>query len=77
MGLPQRLSWLKKSACNVGDTGDASLIPMSGRSPGQGNGNPLQYFLLEKSHGKRILAGYGPKGHKESDETEHTRTYTK
>ena len=30
----------KESACNAGDPG---LIPGSGRSPGAGNGNPLQY----------------------------------
>ena len=34
----------KKSACNAGDLG---LIPGSGRSPGEGNGNPLQYSCLE------------------------------
>ena len=34
----------KESACNVGDTG---LIPGSGRSSGEGNGNPLQYSCLE------------------------------
>ena len=34
----------KESARNVGDTG---LIPESGRSPGEGNGNPLQYSCLE------------------------------
>ena len=34
----------KASACNVGDPG---LIPGSGRSPGEGNGNPLQYSCLE------------------------------
>ena len=28
-------------------TGDAGLIPESERSPGEGNGNPLQYFCLE------------------------------
>ena len=39
----------KESACNSGDTGDTSLIPGSGRSPGEGNGNPLQYSCLEKS----------------------------
>ena len=32
------------SACNAGDLG---LIPGSGRSPGEGNGNPLQYSCLE------------------------------
>ena len=39
------LRWLssKESACNAGDTaGAAGLIPESGRSPGGGNGNPLQ-----------------------------------
>ena len=33
----------KESACNKGDTGDLGLIPRLGRSPGGGNGNPLQY----------------------------------
>ena len=39
----------KESACNAGDTGDMSLIPGSGISPGGGNDNPLQYFCL-KNH---------------------------
>ena len=34
----------KESAHNAGDQG---LIPGSGRSPGEGNGNPLQYSCLE------------------------------
>jgi len=33
----------EKYACNVVDTGDASSIPESGRSSGEGNGNPVQY----------------------------------
>ena len=33
---------------NAEDSRDASLIPESGRSPGGGHGNPLQYFCLEK-----------------------------
>jgi len=37
-------SEVKVSAWNVGDPG---LIPGSGRSPGEGNGNPLQYSCLE------------------------------
>ena len=36
----------KVSACNAGDLG---LIPSSGKSPGEGNGNPLQYSCLENS----------------------------
>ena len=31
----------KESACNAGDTGDAGSIPALGRSPGEGNDNPL------------------------------------
>ena len=34
----------KESACNAGDLG---LVPGLGRSPGEGNGNPLQYSCLE------------------------------
>ena len=34
----------KASTCNAGDMGS---IPGSGRSPGEGNGNPLQYSCLE------------------------------
>ena len=34
----------KESACN---SGDPSSIPRLGRLPGEGNGNPLQYFCLE------------------------------
>ena len=34
----------KKFACNVGDL---ALVPGSGRSPGGGHGNPLQYLCLE------------------------------
>ena len=49
------VSVVKNPSANVGDLG---LIPESGRSPGEGNGNPLQYFCL---------VGYNPLGHKESD----------
>ena len=40
MGLPQWLSG-KESVCNAGVTGVASSIPVLGRSPGGGHGNPL------------------------------------
>ena len=45
-GLPWCLRWLKKkkSASNAGDSG---LIPGLGRSPGEGDGYPLQYSCLE------------------------------
>ena len=41
-------SEVKVSACNVGDLGS---IPGSGISPGEGNGNPLQYSCLENPMG--------------------------
>ena len=43
LGFPGS-SAVKVSACNAGDLG---LIPGLGRSPGEGNGNPLQYSCLE------------------------------
>ena len=66
----------KESACNVGDLGS---IPGSRRSPGEGNGNPLQYSCLENTvdqgfciedRRSRSLAGYSQWDCKESDMTE-------
>ena len=57
----------KASAYNVGDLGS---IAGSGRSSGEGNGNPLQYSSPENPHGQRCLEGYSPWGHKELDMTE-------
>ena len=47
---------------------DLGLIPVSGRSPGEGNGNPFQYS--EEFHGQRSLAGYFPWNCKELDTAE-------
>ena len=44
--------------------GDAGLIPGPGRSPGGGNGSPLQCSCWDHSHGQRSLAGYSPWDHK-------------
>ena len=55
------------------NTGDSGSIPGSGRSLGEGNGNPLQYSCLGNPTDKRSLAGYRPKGHKEPDTTEATK----
>ena len=57
---------------NAGDIRDVGSIPGSGRSPGGGHGNPLQYFCLENAHRQRNLAGYSPQNHIESDTTEAT-----
>ena len=46
----------RESACSMGNPGS---FPGSGRSPGGGHANPLQYSCLENSHGQRRLAGTG------------------
>ena len=56
----------KESASNAGDL---SLIPGWGRSPEEGS-TTHPSILAGASHGQRSLAGYCPRGHKESDTTE-------
>ena len=60
----------KESTCNAGDMGS---VPVLGRFPGGGHGNPLQYSCLENPHGQRNL-GYSPWGCKELDMTERLST---
>ena len=43
MQIETPVAQIVESVCNVGDLGN---IPASGRSPGEGNGNPLQYSCL-------------------------------
>ena len=57
-------SVLKDSACQAGDSGNASSIPGLGRSSGGGNYSRLQYFCLGNSI---YRGGFGPWGLKESD----------
>ena len=59
----------KECTCNTGEAADVGSIPGSGRYPGGGNGNPLQYSYLENVHGQRSLVGYSPWGCKKSDTT--------
>ena len=66
MGFPV----VKNPPANVRDIRDVGLIPGSGRSPGGGNGNPLQHSCLEKSHKQRSLVGYSPQDHREMDMSE-------
>ena len=54
----------KESACHAGST------PGLGRSPGEGNGSPLQGSYLENPYGQKSLEGCRPWGHKESDTAE-------
>ena len=57
----------KESAHNVGDLGS---IPGSGRSPGEGHGNPLKYSHLKNPMDRGAWWAPSPQGHKESDMTE-------
>ena len=45
---------IKNPPANAGDIGDMGSIPGLGRSPGEANGNPLQYSCLEKSMDRRV-----------------------
>ena len=68
---------VKNPPAKVGDTRNSSSIPGLGRSPGGGNGNPLQYSCLENPMDRG--AGYSHWGRKEWDPTKcrHKRTTTK
>ena len=57
----------KKSACNVGHLGS---VPGSGRSSGEGNGNPLQYSCLENPMDREAWWDTVHGDHKVSDTTE-------
>ena len=45
---------VKNPPANAGNARDSGSIPGSGRSPGRGNGNPLQYSCLENSMGRGV-----------------------
>ena len=57
-------------------SGEAGSSPGSGRSREEGNGYPPQYSCW-KFQGQRSLAGYSPRGHRESDTTEQLTIMTK
>ena len=60
----------KNLPANAGDAGDLGSVPGSGRSPGVGNGNPLQYKIPWTGE----LVGYSSRGHKELDVIERACT---
>ena len=63
--------WLShgESACSAGAAGDVGSITGLGRSPGGGDGHPVQNACLGKFHGQRSLAGDSPWGCKDLDMT--------
>ena len=63
----------KGSSFNAEDMGDTGLIPGSGRFPGGGHNNPLQYSCLENPMDRGAWGSYSPWGCKESDMTEVTK----
>ena len=75
MGFPGG-TVIKNPPANAGDMSDVGSVSGAGRSPGGGNGNPLQYFCLENSMDRRSLVGYSLWGCKESETTKRTRAHT-
>ena len=66
LGASQLVLVVKNLLASAGDMRDLGSVPGSGRSPGEGNGNPpTPVFLPGKSHGQRNLVGYSPWGLKE------------
>ena len=59
---------------SVGKESTCNILTWLGRSPGEGNGNPLQYSFLENPHAQKSLVGYSPLGHKASDTTKQLST---
>ena len=73
---------LQNPLANSGDMRDAGSTTGSGRSPGGGNGNPLQYSCLENSMDRGAWRATVHGGHKKSNITDrlsvymHTHTHT-
>ena len=70
---------VKNPPTNAGDTRDVGLIPGLGRSPGEGNGNPLQYSFLENSMDRgawQATVHRVAKSQTQLNDGVHTHTYT-
>ena len=63
-------SVVKNLPANAGDAGDTGSIPGLGRSPGEGNDNPLQCFCLETPW-IEDPGGYRPCGQRDSNMSTH------
>ena len=67
---------VKNLPANVGNLRDVGSIPKSGRCPGGGNGNPLQYFCLENPTDRGVWWAMVNGVAKESDTTSQLSTHT-
>ena len=65
---------VKNLPANAGYAKDAGLIPGSGRSPGVGNGNQLQYAHLENSMGRGAWQAIVHRAAKSQTDCAHTQT---
>ena len=52
--MASQVAWVKNMPANAEDSGDTDSISGEGRSPGEGNGNPLQYSCLENPMGRGV-----------------------
>ena len=66
----------EESICNTEATGDCGFDPQVRKIACSRKWQPTPTFLSGKSYGPKSLAGYSPKGHKESYMTERLSTYT-
>ena len=75
--LPRCICAVKNQVKNPASTGDPGLMPGSERSPGVGNGNPLQYSCLENGMDRGVWQGYSPWGCRVGHDwaTEHSSTW--
>ena len=67
---------VKNPPDNAGDAKPSGSIPGSRRTPGVGNGNPLQYSCPGNAMGRGAGWATGVHAVTESDKTEHTHTHT-
>ena len=67
---------VKNPPASAGDAGDLGLISGSGRTPGGGHGNPLQFSHQDNPHGQRSLVDYSPWGRKRVRHNQVTEHHT-
>ena len=80
ISLQEATAVVKNPSANAGGIGHSGSVPGSGRSPGEGNGNPIQYSCLENPMDRRVwwatVDGSQRVGHDWSNTHTHTYTHT-